>query len=484
MPAFLLPDLGEGLTEAEIVAWHVQAGDTVTVDQSVAEVETAKAVVEVPVPFAGRVTELHGHVGDVVAVGAPLITVDAGGSGNVLIGYGTSSGRARRRRRVRPPASPGPTGRAPQARALAPVPVPARTPEPAPAPGPAPGPDGPRRVAVASPLIRQVARNAGLDLAAVPGSGPDGLITRHDVDAAIQACRSARPALAATATPTAAAPAAAPVTPPPAAPVTPPPAAAGTPPASGSVTPAAVAQPAATDPAAPGAGPDGRTRIPLRGPRKAAADKLSRSRREIPEATVWVDVDATGLAELRGTLNASPAAPPISVLALLSRFAILGLRRYPELNARVDGDEIVLNPSVQLGFAAQTDRGLLVPVVPGAQALTLEQLSAELAERTRRARAGQLGPGELTGGTFTVNNYGMFGVDGSAAIINHPEVAILGIGRIIERPWVVDGAVVPRKMTELTLAFDHRVCDGGVAGGFLRFVADCVEYPANALRYL
>src|SRR5450755_3389305 len=450
MPAFLLPDLGEGLTEAEIVAWHVQAGDTVTVDQSVAEVETAKAVVEVPVPFAGRVTELHGHVGDVVAVGAPLITVDAGGSGNVLIGYGTSSGRARRRRRVRPPASPGPTGRAPQARALAPVPVPARTPEPAPAPGPAPGPDGPRRVAVASPLIRQVARNAGLDLAAVPGSGPDGLITRHDVDAAIQACRSARPALAAPA----------------AAPVTPPPAAAGTPPASGSVTPAAVAQPAATDPAAPGAGPDGRTRIPLRGPRKAAADKLSRSRREIPEATVWVDVDATGLAELRGTLNSSPAAPPISVLALLSRFAILGLRRYPELNARVEGDEIVLNPSVQLGFAAQTDRGLLVPVVPGAQALTLEQLSAKLAERTRRARAGQLGPGELTGGTFTVNNYGMFGVDGSAAIINHPEVAILGIGRIIERPWVVDGAVVPRKMTELTLAFDHRVCDGGKAGGF------------------
>jgi len=475
MPGFLLPDLGEGLTEAEIVAWHVQAGDTVTVDQSVAEVETAKAVVEVPVPFAGRVTELHGHVGDVVAVGAPLITVDADGSGNVLIGYGTSSGRARRRRRVRPPAGPGPAGRAPLAPALAPVPVPARPPEPA-APAPAGRPDAPRRVAVASPLIRQLARNAGLDLVAVPGSGPVGLITRHDVDAAIQASRSARPAPPGTATPTAAAPAAAPVTPPPAV--------AGTPPASGSVTPAAVAQPAATDPAAPGAGPDGRTRIPLRGPRKAAADKLSRSRREIPEATVWVDVDATGLAELRGTLNASPAAPPISVLALLSRFAIVGLRRYPELNARVEGDEIVLNPCVRLGFAAQTDRGLLVPVVPGAQALTLEQLSAELAERTRRARAGQLGPGELTGGTFTVNNYGMFGVDGSAAIINHPEVAILGIGRIIERPWVVDGAVVPRKMTELTLAFDHRVCDGGIAGGFLRFVADCVESPASALRYL
>ena len=503
MPAFLLPDLGEGLTEAEIVAWHVQAGDTVTVDQRVAEVETAKAVVEVPVPFAGQVTELHGHVGDVVAVGTPLITVDAApvrppaasgavpaaepadaaGSGNVLIGYGTSSGRARRRRAVRPPSGSGTTGRVPQVPAPTPVPAPARAPEPAPAPapGPGPGPHAPRRVAVASPLIRQLARNAGLDLAAVPGSGPDGLITRHDVDAAIQASRSARPAAAGTAAPAAGAPAAAPVAPPPAPAVTPP---ASTHPASGPVSSAAVAQPAASDPAAPGAGPEGRTRIPLRGPRKAAADKLSRSRREIPEATVWVDVDATGLAELRGTLNASPAAPPISVLALLSRFAILGLCRYPELNARVEGDEIVLNPSVQLGFAAQTDRGLLVPVVPEAQALTLEQLSAQLAERTRRARAGQLGPGELTGGTFTVNNYGMFGVDGSAAIINHPEVAILGIGRIIERPWVVDGAVVPRKMTELTLAFDHRVCDGGIAGGFLRFVADCIESPAGALRYL
>ena len=495
MPAFLLPDLGEGLTEAEIVAWHVQAGDAVTVDQSVAEVETAKAVVEVPVPFAGRVTELHGRVGDVVVVGAPLITVDlapappsaapgavpgpgaaygapqAAGSGNVLIGYGTSGGRARRRRASRPPAGPGSTGR--PVPAGAPAPATAAAPAGALAPATAAAPAAPRLAAVASPLIRQLARNAGLDLAAVPGSGPDGLITRHDVDAAIPASRSARPVPARTATPSAGAPvtplaATGPVTLPAGAPVTPP----------------AVAMSAAPPRGAPGAGPDSRTRIPLRGPRKAAADKLSRSRREIPEATVWVDVDATGLAELRGTLNASPAAPPISVLALLSRFAILGLRRYPELNSRVEGDEIVVNPSVQLGFAAQTDRGLLVPVVPGAQALTLEQLSAELTQRTQRARAGQLGPGELTGGTFTVNNYGMFGVDGSAAIINHPEVAILGIGRIIERPWVVDGAVVPRKMTELTLAFDHRVCDGGVAGGFLRFVADCVESPARALRYL
>jgi pyruvate dehydrogenase E2 component (dihydrolipoamide acetyltransferase) len=234
----------------------------------------------------------------------------------------------------------------------------------------------------------------------------------------------------------------------------------------------------------PAAGAGGVTRVPIRGLRKAAADKLTRSRREIPEATVWVDVDATDLLSVRATLNAGQSAPKISLLALLSRFTILGLRRYPELNAAIEGDEIVMSAAVHLGFAAQTDRGLVVPVVRDAQAHTLEQLSEACAERIRRARDGALGPAELTGGTFTVNNYGVFGVDGSAAIINHPEVAILGIGRIIQRPWVVGGQIVPRHLTELTLAFDHRVCDGGTAGGFLRFIADCVESPATALRHL
>jgi pyruvate dehydrogenase E2 component (dihydrolipoamide acetyltransferase) len=223
-------------------------------------------------------------------------------------------------------------------------------------------------------------------------------------------------------------------------------------------------------------------RIPIRGARKTAADKLSRSRREIPEATVWVDVDATELVALRTALNADESVPRISLLAMVSRYAILGLHRYPELNGRIEGDEIVVGGPVHLGFAAQTGRGLVVPVLPDAQACTLGQLSAALDDRTRRARDGQLGPGELTGGTFTINNYGVFGVDGSAAIINHPEVAILGIGRIIERPWVRGGQVVARRVTQLTLAFDHRVCDGGTAGGFLRFVADCVESPARALR--
>jgi 2-oxoisovalerate dehydrogenase E2 component (dihydrolipoyl transacylase) len=455
MPAFLLPDLGEGLTEAEIVTWHVQAGDTVTVDQPIVEVETAKAVVEVPVPFAGRVAALHGQPGDVVAVGAPLVTVDtadrfaepgvitsaagrdqaapdqAVGSGNVLIGYGTSSGRRRRHRATRSSATvPAPRSPAAGTAAMSASGVPAIA---------ANG-----RLPVASPLIRRLARNAGVDLAAIRGSGRDGLITRADVDEAINA-RQAEPA-----------------------PV-PEPA-------------RAVPEPAPAVP--PAVGSAEATRIPIRGLRKSVADKLSRSRREIPEATVWVDVDATEMLRLRATLNADESAPKISLLALLSRFTILALHRYPELNAKIEGDEIVMSPPVHLGFAAQTDRGLVVPVVRDAQAHTLEQLSIAVAERTRRAREGTLSPADLTGGTFTVNNYGVFGVDGSAAIINHPEVAILGIGRIIPRPWVVDDQIVPRQLTELTLAFDHRVCDGGTAGGFLRFIADCVESPANALRHL
>jgi 2-oxoisovalerate dehydrogenase E2 component (dihydrolipoyl transacylase) len=411
VPAFVLPDLGEGLTEAEIVSWHVQVGDVVAVDQDVVEVETAKAVVEIPVPFAGRVAELHASPGDLLPVGAPLITVSDdrthpaaengpalnGASGAVLIGYGTTDAGHRRRR----PARNGP-------------PPPRQEPAP-------PPPRAPARVAVVSPIVRRLARTAGLDLATISGSGPDGLVTRQDVERAI----AARPAEA------------------------------------GQVV-----------------------RIPLQGVRKITADKLTRSRREIPEATIWVDTDATELLRLRATLNAGDAEPKISLLALLSRFAVLGLRRYPELNGKVEDDAIVMGASVHLGFAAQTDRGLLVPVVADAQACTLEQLSVALADATLRARQGTLRPAELTGGTFTVNNYGVFGVDGSAAIINPPEVAILGIGRIIERPWIVAGQVVARHLTQLTLAFDHRACDGQTAGGFLRFVADCVESPAGVLRYL
>ena len=211
------------------------------------------------------------------------------------------------------------------------------------------------------------------------------------------------------------------------------------------------------------------------------AENLARSRREIPEATVWVDADATGLMEARAALNARTPGQPVSLIALLARFAILGLRRYPELNAHIEDDEIVIPRHVHLGFAAQTERGLLVPVVRDAHLQSVRELSAALAQRTAAARSGRLAPAELTGGTITVNNYGVFGVDGSAAIINHPEVAIVGLGRIIDRPWAVGGQLAVRKVAELTLAFDHRVCDGGTAGGFLRYIADCVESPVLAL---
>ncbi|MGK5674568.1 dihydrolipoamide acetyltransferase family protein [Micromonospora sp. URMC 106] len=440
---FLLPDLGEGLSEAEIVEWRVAVGDVVTVDQSVVEVETAKAVVDVPCPYAGRVVALHGAAGEVRPVGQPLITIapldgpggtadepaghatyreeERAGSGNVLIGYGTGHGGAgRRRRRPRLAAAPEPRPAEPSAQRTA----------------PAVATDRPRDGAplVISPIVRRLAREHGLDLAALRGSGPGGVVRRADVEAALAEASSPAARLA-----------------------------------------AVPDQPA--EPAAPGAAD---VVVPLTGIRKAIADKLSRSRREIPEVTIWVDVDATGLLETRAAINAATPDAPVSILALLARICLSGLRRYPQLNARVDteGQRIVQSAGVHLGIAAQTDRGLVVPVLRDAQRLTTAELAAELAATTTAARAGTLPPARLTGGTFTLNNYGVFGVDGSTPIINHPEAALLGVGRIVDKPWVVDGQLAVRKVTQLSLTFDHRVCDGGVAGGFLRHVADCVEQPA------
>ncbi|HEY0167179.1 MAG TPA: dihydrolipoamide acetyltransferase family protein [Jatrophihabitans sp.] len=451
MPDFLLPDLGEGLTDAEILTWLVAVGDEVRIDQPVVEVETAKASVEVPIPFAGRVSALFGEPGQRIPVGSPLIAVEEAGvtaaaedssaargpaaervdaehgvaesseySGAVLIGYGTSSAPARRRGRA---------GRRT-------VPAAATV-----ATSPAPVAPGRQLIAtsVISPVVRKLARDRGIDLTAVRPSDPSGVIRRCDVEAF-----SSAPAAAAPAVVTATSPAG-----------------------------AASAQDVA-----------GVERVPLVGLRRVMADKLSQSRREIPEATVWVDVDATGLLEARRALNAARPDEPVSVLALVARFCVLGLQRYRELNSRITSDAVEILPDVNLGFAAQTPRGLLVPVLGKAQAMTTRQLSAALTARTEAARAGSLTPADLTGGTFTVNNYGVFGVDGSAAIINHPEVAILGLGRIIDRPWVHEGALSVRKVSQLTLAFDHRACDGGVAGGFLRFVADCVENPVTALGEL
>jgi 2-oxoisovalerate dehydrogenase E2 component (dihydrolipoyl transacylase) len=401
----------------------------------VVEVETAKSVVEVPCPYAGRVGVLHAAEGECVEVGRPLITIAAegepeaepaadpepgpdpaaeayrteeqAGSGNVLVGYGTSAhpvaGRRRRPRGVRPTAPAAPADSLP--------------------------------VRVISPIVRRLAREAGLDLRAIPPTGAGGTVTRSDVRAAIERARA---------------------------------------------TSAPVGLPAETRAAAPDR--PGERRIPLGGFRRAASRVLSRSRAEIPEATVWVDVDATALWELREATR-RPDDPGPGLLAHIARFVVSALADHPVLNARFDADrdEIVVSDTVNLGIAVQGEAGLVAPAVLGANALTTRELDAALRDLTARARTGRATPEELTAGTFTLNNYGSLGVDGSAAIINHPQVAILGFGRVIDRPWVVDGQIVPRKITQMSFVFDHRVCDGATAAGFMRQVADAIENPLPAL---
>ncbi|MGY9070565.1 dihydrolipoamide acetyltransferase family protein [Streptomyces sp. CAS3] len=460
---FKLPDLGEGLTEAEIVRWLVQVGDVVAVDQPVVEVETAKASVEVPCPYGGVVTARYGEEGAELPVGAPLLTVAVGepdgkstaGSGNVLVGYGTSEAPGRRRR-VRPVALTGggasgngasgaraavngTKAASPGVNGTAAAPVSSLPATALPSDGPVP---------VISPLVRRLAREGGLDLRRLAGSGPDGLILRADVERALRAGAGQGSGRTAEA-PVAAMP----------------------------VQAVASASASASVP--------GEVRVPLKGIRGAVADKLSRSRREIPDATCWVDADATELMRARAAMNAA-GGTKISLVALLARICAAALARFPELNSSVDTEarEIVQHPYVHLGFAAQTERGLVVPVVRDAHTRDAESLTGEFARLTEAARAGTLTPGELTGGTFTLNNYGVFGVDGSTPIVNHPEAAMLGVGRIVPKPWVHEGELAVRQVVQLSLTFDHRVCDGGTAGGFLRYVADCVEQPAVLLRTL
>jgi 2-oxoisovalerate dehydrogenase E2 component (dihydrolipoyl transacylase) len=493
---FLLPDLGEGLTEGEIVSWLVAVGDTVEVDQPVAEVETAKAVVEVPSPFAGVVTALHGEPGEEVEVGKPLVSIDTDGgaaplaeaapeqgasepagvpgraaqdarageaipsaadqvesastlgrdedldddgSGNVLVGYGTAGGaRSRRRRAGGPPAGgPGPQAGAP--------------------------PAGPKREGrpLAKPPVRKLAKDLGVDLAQVSGSGPDGIINREDVRAFAEGAAAA-------------------------------PQPAGDDDGTGTARAARTDEPGVSvttpDHIPLRSAPPNEMieRRPVRGIRKAVARQMTVSRSEIPEATTWVDADATALWELRQELNAAQDRVKVSPLALIMRACVAGLREFPEVNATLDrdADEIVIQHFVNLGFAAQTDAGLMVPVIQRADQRSVLGIAEELNRLAAAARERKVKPEELTGGTFTLSNYGSFGVDGGAAVINHPEAAILGVGRISDRPWVHRGKVKARKVLQLSIAFDHRICDGGEAAGFLRFVADCVESPTTMLANL
>jgi 2-oxoisovalerate dehydrogenase E2 component (dihydrolipoyl transacylase) len=496
---FTLPDLGEGLAEAELVRWLVAVGETIAVDQPIAEVETAKSVVEVPSPFAGVVETLHGEEGESLTVGAPLMSVAepqdvemsvaeperdtrdddfetaAGGllnqrpegSGNVLVGYGTTETTHTMRHRRRRVTSATPAGRVASASSAGRV---ASASERIETPDTPAGrvasaserietPDTPdagadtgldklvprysttvsqpaHPIAVSSPVVRQLARARGVDLASVHATGADGVITRRDVEAAL----SER-------------------------------------------APADVVADAASD-VDPRTGLTVRSTTPLSLFRRTVAANMARSRSEIPEATVWVDVDATELRELRRRIRIEEKHP--SIVALVARFTLTALARYPMLAARLspDATSLVEFDDINLGVATDTPRGLVVPVIRGAVSMSLRELNAELERVTSAARYGTASTAELTGSTFTINNYGTLGVDGSAAIINHPEVAILGIGRMLERPWVVDGQIVPRTIMQLSLVFDHRVCDGGTAAGFLRMIADAIEHPYDAFADL
>ncbi|MFJ2621576.1 dihydrolipoamide acetyltransferase family protein [Glutamicibacter sp. NPDC087344] len=473
---FLLPDLGEGLTEAELVRWMIAEGDAVIVDQPIAEVETAKSLVEIPCPFEGVVSTLHGDAGQMMLVDEPFISVNTAGdqpteeapapaepvegalsyrdeelagtqkpedtdedegSGNVLIGYGTGASKPSSSRRRRPRS--GITTAAASSETST------------------------QAVRVINPLVRKLAKEHSIDIRTVRGTGPEGLVLRADVEALFGTHQQPADALAA---PAVATPAAA----------------------------AALVAVPAVDTAAQSGETDKRTGLPvassqmLSGVRKTIATAMSTSRREIPEATVWVDVDVTKLLKLRGKIKEAAGQAP-SIMALISRYAVAGLQRFPELNSRIevlaDGSlRHTVFEGVNLGFAAQTDRGLVVPNVRGAHKLNANELSAEFARLAGIAREGKAGVSELSGSTFTINNYGVFNVDGSAAIINYPEAAILGLGRIVEKPWVVNGKIKVRSICELTLSFDHRVCDGGTAAGFLRYVADAMTDPKNALATL
>jgi pyruvate dehydrogenase E2 component (dihydrolipoamide acetyltransferase) len=448
---FRMPDVGEGLTEAEVVAWRVAPGDVVAVNDVLVEVETAKAAVELPSPFAGTVAALLVEPGRVVPVGTPIIAVEtapaatagdepvgaligeAGPDGRIatLVGYGPRPGAARRR-----PRRPGSS--APAAVAEAPGPV-AAGPEHggftalppehghhAPVSEPAPAEPAARPVPLAKPPVRKLARDLGVDLRTVDGSGPGGVITRDDVQGA-----------------------------------------------------AAAPAPATAEP--------GTRREPVRGVRRATAAAMVASAFTAPHVTEFLAVDVTATMALRDRLRTTReyADVPLSPLAFVAKAVCLALRRTPVLNAKWDepAGEIVHHDRVGLGIAAATPRGLLVPRIPDADTLSLRELATALHELATTARAGRTAPADLTGGTFTITNVGVFGVDSGTPILNPGEAGILAVGAIKEAPWVVDGALAVRTVCHLALSFDHRLVDGEQGSRFLADVGALLTDPGLALTW-
>ncbi|GAA5013093.1 dihydrolipoamide acetyltransferase family protein [Actinopolymorpha pittospori] len=506
---FKLPDVGEGLVEAEIVSWRVKPGDAVKVNDVVVEIETAKSLVELPCPYAGTVAELLVPEGQVIPVGTPIIRVadpgavvgepaapapettatpaaaseaavagafDVGTSGeaagasgqtvasavaggadegktSMLVGYGPRATSARRR-----PRSGAGSGAAPQAASTTPT-APAVSVQPTP-PAPAPTPpvatpaapaavhNGGRGAPVlAKPPVRKLAKDLGVDLREVPATGPGGTVTRTDVETFATA--AAAPAAAA---PAAAAPAAEPAV------------EAATP------TPAAGVR---------------ETRIPVRGLRRSTAQAVTQSAFTAPHVTEWVSVDVTATMDLLARLKTRRdlADVKLSPLTVVAKACCLALRRTPELNGAWDeaAGEIVVKHYVNLGIAAATPRGLMVPNVKDADRLPLPDLARAIADLAQTARSGKTPPEDMRGTSFTITNVGIFGVDGGTPILNPGESGILAVGAIRKQPWVVDDEVVPRWVATLSLSFDHRVVDGEHGSRFLMDVAGVLEDPASAL---
>ena len=445
---FLLPDVGEGLTEAEIVSWRVAPGDAVSVNDVLVEIETAKSLVELPSPFAGTVADLLAAEGETVAVGSAIITIagadasappatagqsehgephepDAGGS--VLVGYG-SAGHVQSRRRKPDAATSAATVKS--------------------------------SVGVAAkPPIRKLARDLAVDLADVVPSGPAGEVTREDVMKHASQASVFRNIET---------------------------------PEWGEVReetiPVAAAPAAASVPPSAALSADGREEsIPVRGVRKATASAMTSSAYSAPHVSVWVDVDASRTMELVKRLKTSPdfADVKVSPLLIMARAVIWAVRRTPMVNAAwVDSDEgaqIRVRHYVNLGIAAATPRGLLVPNIKDAQELNTRELARALEKLTLTAREGKTTPADQQGGTITITNIGVFGVDAGTPIINPGEVGIIALGAIRQKPWVVDGEVRPRWVTTVSGSFDHRVVDGDGVSRFVADVASVLEEPALLL---
>jgi 2-oxoisovalerate dehydrogenase E2 component (dihydrolipoyl transacylase) len=488
---FRLPDPGEGLVEADIVTWRVAVGDKININDVLVEVETSKSVVELPTPYAGTVTALLVNEGDTVDVGTPIVTIDdgvpasddAGGSGDSaveeaaadesrvpnLVGYGARSTQAKRRPR-RPPATDGETGEAHDRVAAsfstgAPVSRRADQREPLtsteessapkasgpPLPGPGPATKEPVLTgvgALAKPPVRKLAKDLGVDLGSLSGTGIGGVITREDVERAAR--EEAEPELREAA----------------------------------AISPAEAEQPS---------GDRGKTetRVPIKGVRKATAQAMVQSAFTAPHVSISTTCDVSATIELVERLRQRREFRDLKVspLLIVAKAVLLAISRTPELNSAWDepAGEIVIKHAVNLGIAAATDRGLVVPNIKGAESLSLDQLAEAINSAVDTAREGKIQPAEMAGGTFTITNIGVFGIDAGTPILNPGESGILCIGQIARRPWVVgsgtDERIEPRWLVTLTLSFDHRLADGEQGSTFLADVASILSDPGLALLF-